>query len=44
MFAFREWPIQAELRQLRAWAAQTRGPGYQDPGYGNPANYGYPPQ
>lgn len=41
VFAFREWPIQRELAQLRAYAAQSPG-GYQG-GYGYPTA-GYPPQ
>ena len=43
VFAFKEWPIQRELAQLRA---QVHGSGYGYPpgGYPNPpAGYGYPP-
>lgn len=31
MFAFKEWPAQQELKQLREWAAQA---GYRQPPYG----------
>ena len=41
VFAFREWPIQRELAQLRAYAAHGQG-GYQS-GYGHQSGYGYPP-
>jgi len=51
IFAYKEWPIQRELRELRGWANQIQkgggGQGYgqtpnygQDPGY--PQNPGYP--
>jgi len=34
VFAYKEWPIQRELRELRGWASQIqRGPGPQGPGY-----------
>lgn len=36
MFAFREWPIQRELRELRGWANQIQGRGGQSP-YGSAA-------
>jgi len=36
LWAFREWPIQRELNQLRAWAQTQQQP---RPGYGPP----YPP-
>ena len=41
IFAFKEWPIQRELAELRGWANQIqRGsggqPGYGQPGYGQP--------
>lgn len=42
VFAFKEWPIQRELAQLRAQVGRG-GPGYgPPPGYGQPG-YGYPP-
>lgn len=48
MFAFKEWPAQRELKQLRAWAAQAGygQPGYGQPGYGQqpPGQPGYGPQ
>ena len=35
VFAYKEWPIQREVRELRAWAEQIqRGPGPQQFGYG----------
>ena len=37
VFAFKEWPIQRELAQLRAQL------GRGGPGYGPPPGYGYPP-
>ena len=52
VFAYKEWPIQRELRELRGWANQIHGPAGlrpagcgqhrygQDPGY--PQNPGYP--
>lgn len=45
VFAFKEWPIQRELAQLRMQLA-GHGGGYQQPGYGYPpqSGYGYPPQ
>ena len=37
VFAFKEWPIQRELKELRAWANQIqRGPGPQQFGGGQP--------
>ena len=34
IFAYKEWPIQRELRELRGWASQIqRGPGPQDPNW-----------
>jgi uncharacterized membrane protein YhaH (DUF805 family) len=38
VFAFKEWPIQRELAQLRAQLGG--GGGYR---YGQPPGYGYPP-
>lgn len=48
VFAFKEWPIQRELAELRAWANQIqRGPGPQQFGGsaagGSPAGGGQPP-
>jgi uncharacterized membrane protein YhaH (DUF805 family) len=37
VFAFKEWPIQRELAQLRAQLGGRGGP------YGQPPGYGYPP-
>ena len=42
VFAYKEWPIQRELRELRGWANQIqRGggqPGYGQPGSGQPGS------
>lgn len=51
VFAFKEWPIQRELAQLRAqvrggsgYGPPAGGYGYPPGGYGNPpGGYGYPP-
>ena len=44
VFAFKEWPIQRELAQLRAQVGSGR-PGYPPSGYGYPPpGYGYPPR
>ncbi|MFL6161681.1 MAG: hypothetical protein ACJ74U_05580 [Jatrophihabitantaceae bacterium] len=45
IFAFKEWPIQRELAQLRAQLVGRGGFPYgQPPGYGyQPPDYGYPP-
>ena len=37
VFAYKEWPIQRELRELRGWANQIQGRGGQS-GYGQPGN------
>jgi hypothetical protein len=47
VFAFKEWPIQRELRELRGWANQIqRGSGGGQPAYGQPSSspqgYGQP--
>jgi len=50
VFAFKQWPIQRELAQLRA-QVHGGGYGYPPPGYGTPptgygtppTGYGYPP-
>lgn len=40
VFAYKEWPIQRELKELRAWAAQIqRGPGPQQFGGGQQNPY-----
>lgn len=37
VFAYKEWPVQRELKELRAWADQIRrGPGPQQFGGGGP--------
>ena len=43
VFAYKEWPIQQELRELRGWANQIqRGQqGYGQPGYGQPGGSPY---
>lgn len=44
IFAFKEWPIQRELAELRGWAAQIQrgsSQGYGQPGSG-PQGYGQP--
>jgi hypothetical protein len=41
MFAFQEWPIEAELRALRQQQAFAGG-GLPAPGYGPPSGYGAP--
>ena len=50
VFAYKEWPIQRELRELRGWASQIqRGPSPQGAGYPpaegaqGPQGPGYPP-
>ena len=51
VFAFKQWPIQRELAQLRAqvhggsgYGPPAGGYGYPPGGYGNPpSGYGYPP-
>ena len=42
VFAYKEWPIQRELRELRGWANQIQRGGGQ-PGYGQsgPSQQGY---
>jgi hypothetical protein len=46
VFAFKEWPIQRELRELRGWANQIQkgggGPSYGQ-GYGQTPGYGQDP-
>jgi uncharacterized membrane protein YhaH (DUF805 family) len=43
IFAYKEWPIQREVKELRAWADQIRrGSGPQQFGGGEPG-YGQPP-
>ena len=45
VFAFKEWPIQRELKELRAWANQIqRGPGPQQFGGGQPGGQPGGPQ
>ena len=45
IFAFKEWPIQRELRELRGWADQIqRGPGPQGPGPQGPGPQAGGPQ
>jgi len=51
VFAFKEWPIQRELAELRGWANQIQrsgpqgggqhGPGQQGPGQQGPGQQGY---
>jgi hypothetical protein len=46
VFAYKEWPIQRELKELRAWASQIqRGPGPQQFGVqpGGPQQFGGQP-
>jgi hypothetical protein len=41
IFAYKEWPILRELKELRAWADQIqRGPGPQQFGTGGPSGFG----
>jgi hypothetical protein len=46
VFAYKEWPIQRELRELRGWANQIQkgsgGPSYGQ-GYGQAPGYGQDP-
>jgi hypothetical protein len=43
VFAFKEWPIQRELAQLRAMAGQGGYRSGPPAGYGNPSGYGNQP-
>jgi len=50
IFAYKQWPIQRELAELRGWANQIqrgndqRGPGYDQRGPGPGQGPGYPRQ